>query len=59
MNMMDTPLIVPNARVKPTCVAEPTTWQAFSAMLLVERSKFGLNELLGLSADLGKEARGR
>src|SRR5690606_2438000 len=28
-------------------VAEPTTWQALSAMLLVERSKFGLNELLG------------
>src|SRR5690606_15605135 len=26
---------------------EPTTWQALSAMLLVERSGFGLNELLG------------
>src|SRR3546814_18958565 len=37
----------PNARVKPTCVVEPKPWQAFSAMALVERSKFGLNELLG------------
>src|SRR3546814_12253531 len=28
-------------------VVEPTTWQALPAMLLVERSGFGLNELLG------------
>ena len=27
---------------------EPTAWQAFSAMWLVERSGFGLNALLGL-----------
>ena len=39
----------PNARVKPTCVAQPATWQALPAMLLVERSRFGLNELLDLS----------
>src|SRR3546814_20562197 len=37
----------PNACVNPTGVMEPTTWQALSAMLLVERSGFGLNELLG------------
>src|SRR3546814_10141533 len=40
-------LLRPNALVNPTCVVEPTTWQALPAMLLVERSGFGLNELLG------------
>ena len=37
----------PNTLVKPTCVAEPNTWQALSDMCLVERSRFGLNDLLG------------
>ena len=27
--------LTPNARVKPTCVVEPNTWQALSAMCLV------------------------
>src|SRR3546814_11431594 len=40
-------LLRPNALVNPTCVVEPTTWQALPAMLLVERSGFGLNDLLG------------
>jgi hypothetical protein len=39
----------PNARIKPTCVVEAKAWQAFSATLLLERNKFGLNELLGRS----------
>ena len=47
--------LAPNARVKPTCVVEPKSWQAFSAMTLVERSKFGLNELLGGQLELGRQ----
>ena len=33
---------------------EAKAWQAFYATLLLERSKFGLNELLGLKRDLRK-----
>jgi hypothetical protein len=36
-----------NTRIKPTRVVEAEAWQAFSATLMLERSKFGLNELLG------------
>jgi hypothetical protein len=32
---------------------EAKAWQALSATLLLERSKFGLNELLGLAPPLG------
>src|SRR3546814_18727641 len=40
----------------PTCVVEPTTWQALPAMLLVERSGFGLNELLDRAPITGTAA---
>src|SRR5690606_26916109 len=35
--------------LKPTCVAEPATWQAYPATWLAERSAFGLNELLDVA----------
>ena len=37
-----------NTRIKPNCAAQATAWQAFIATPLLERSSFGLNELLGL-----------
>src|SRR3546814_18594871 len=40
----------PNDRVNQTCVVEPSTWHALPAMLLVERSAFGLYALLGRAA---------
>src|SRR3546814_14102005 len=39
-----------------TSVVEPTTWQVLPAMLLVERSGFGLNELLDLAPITGTAA---
>ena len=35
---------------------EAKAWQAFSATLLLERSKFGLNELLGANPSRGMAA---
>src|SRR3546814_6124320 len=37
-------------------LVEPTTWQALPAMLLVERSGFGLNELLDRAPITGTAA---
>src|SRR3546814_9130285 len=45
--MSQSPRIKPNTTLNPSCVVDRTTWQALPAMLLVERSGFGLNELLG------------
>jgi hypothetical protein len=36
---------------------EAKAWQAFYAALSLERSKFGLNELLGLALGAAKEKR--
>jgi hypothetical protein len=38
---------------------EAKAWQAFSATLLLERSKFGLNELLGRIWDAGPKSCGQ
>src|SRR3546814_19672851 len=46
MRISDWSSDVCSSDLNPTCVVEPTTWQALSATLLVERSGFGLNELL-------------
>src|SRR3546814_20703650 len=45
--MSQSPRIKPNTTLNPSCVVDRSTWQALPAMLLVERSGFGLNELLG------------